>query len=586
MVHIKVDSQLTTDVIPAKPIKAGNRFVAIKDKDSKLACFSLSDEKKLNLILNIQGVHTLIDFGKLVGIETDIRTFDVQQSPNLSLDICIATDSGDNKSSLLLVHKLDVSGLSNPVPTSNIIRGADVPAVHHIFLSDSESESEYPLILAAFQPLERITKEEQVGFVHVVDGSLSLNTKWTLDINSEKIFDVAFGTSPLGEGLFVLYEIGGKRKVQFKIFRGRSEGFVVEPEIPQDTQCISTFFDAVKRNSVLITGGSTITALRSSEYMLPAKAGQVITSKSEGAIGVKDLHIVQDSEHVRIFYTTADESLLYYDTTVTDLSNGSTGTLLTEGNSTRFSSISAAAEDSNGSKTRLNTLLSVDEDGNLTLLQQSSHDSRWNRYPFYHASDSGTLKTKGYVVRIQVTPGSEGSESDEDPSIIPYCSLLVSSSGYIKGLVNVQEVELSQAGIWLRTDATGVLTIVFTTTDVSGQNIEVESFRPGKRLDTGDFNKQQLGQQHALAGPGVGGLHAGLMASNLSGVSGIGVTSSFFNIGDVAKDVWNTGSRTAGDVWRVGGRTAENVWHGVEGAGKTVGRAAGGVIHTIGGLFS
>ncbi|KAF3184483.1 hypothetical protein TWF788_005187 [Orbilia oligospora] len=566
MVQIKVDSQLTTDVIPAKPIKAGNRFVAIKDKDSKLACFSLSDEKKLNLILNIQGVHTLIDFGKLIGIETDIRTFDVQQSSNLSLDICIATDSGDNKSNLLLVHKLDVSGISSSVPALNIIRGADVPAVHQIFLSNFESESEYPLILAAFQPLERITKEEQVGFVHVADGSLSLNTKWTLGTNSEKTFDVAFGTSPLGEGLFVLYEIGGKRKVQFKIFRGPSEGFVVEPEIPQ--------------------GGSTITALTSSEYMSPAKPGQVITSKSEGAIGVKDLHIVQDSEHVRIFYTTADESLLYYDTTVTDLSNGSTGTLLTEGNSTRFSSISAAAEDSNPSKTRLNTLLSIDEDGNLTLLQQSSHDSRWNRYPFYHASDSGTLETKGYAVRIQVTPGGEGGDSDEDPSMIPYCSLLVSSSGYIKGLVNGKEVELSQAGIWLRTDATGVLTIVFTTTDVSGQNIEVESFRPGKRLDTSDFNKQQLGQPHVLAGPGVGGVHAQLMASNFGAVPGISAPSSFLNIGDVAKDVWNTGSRTAGNVWRFGEHTAEDVWHGVENAGNTVGRAAGGVIHTIGGLFS
>ncbi|KAF3225056.1 hypothetical protein TWF106_002937 [Orbilia oligospora] len=579
MVQIKVDSQLTTDVIPAKPIKAGNRFVAIKDKDSKLACFSLSDEKKLNLILNIQGVHTLIDFGKLIGIETDIRTFDVQQSSNLSLDICIATDSGDNKSNLWLVHKLDVSGISSSVPASNIIRGADVPAVHQIFLSNFESESEYPLILAAFQPLERITREEQVGFVHVADGSLSLNTKWTLDTNSEKIFDVAFGTSPLGEGLFVLYEIGGKRKVQFKIFRGPSEGFVVEPEIPQGEALFRLLH-------FMAPSGSTITALTSSEYMSPAKPGQVITSKSEGAIGVKDLHIVQDSEHVRIFYTTADESLLYYDTTVTDLSNGSTGTLLTEGNSTRFSSISAAAEDSNPSKTRLNTLLSIDEDGNLTLLQQSSHDSRWNRYPFYHASDSGTLETKGYAVRIQVTPGGEGGDSDEDPSMIPYCSLLVSSSGYIKGLVNGQEVELSQAGIWLRTDATGVLTIVFTTTDVSGQNIEVESFRPGKRLDTSDFNKQQLGQPHVLAGPGVGGVHAQLMASNFGAVPGISAPSSFLNIGDVAKDVWNTGSRTAGNVWRFGEHTAEDVWHGVENAGNTVGRAAGGVIHTIGGLFS
>lgn len=43
---------------------------------------------------------------------------------------------------------------------------------------------------------------------------------WSMSTNANRIVDVAFCTCRLvGDGLFILYEAGGTRKVQFKIFR-------------------------------------------------------------------------------------------------------------------------------------------------------------------------------------------------------------------------------------------------------------------------------------------------------------------------------------------------------------------------------
>ncbi|KAK6526111.1 hypothetical protein TWF281_011148 [Arthrobotrys megalospora] len=480
MITIKEDSELMTNLIPANPIPSGNRFVAIKDEDSKLACFSLSDDKKLNLTVNIHGVYSLIDFGKLAGIQADVQAFDVQQSPNLSLDICVATDDGDDKSTLWFFDKVDIESVSESIPGSKVIKSSGLPAVHHLFMSNFGSESSYPLIFAAFQPLDRITKEEQLGFLDVSSSSISLNTSWSLATNPEKILDVSFGTCSLGEGLFVLYEIGGKSKVQFKVFRGEGKNFAVEPKIPADTQCIATFVDPAKKTSVLITGGDAITALASAQYTSHLRAGHVIASK-EASMKIQDMHIVQDSNDLRIFYTTTDQNLLYYNTTASDLSKGKTTPLLAGGNSSRISGILAG-----GKNSKVNSLLSVDNSGNLTLLQQSTDTLLWQKYPFYHASATNNIEVKGYTVRIQAAL-EVGAQADT--ALIPYSWLRVHTSGLVKCLVNGRETELSRLGTWLRTDLNGVLTIIFTTKDASCQKLYVDCFRAGNtpESDTKDI---------------------------------------------------------------------------------------------------
>lgn len=95
------------------------------------------------------------------------------------------------------------------------------------------------MIFLAFQPLDRITKEDQLGYVDIIpDGSgkpaISLNRSWKLATNPLKIIDVTFVTCPLGQGAYVLYQSTGGLKLQFRTFGSRD--FAVEIATPPGEQ--------------------------------------------------------------------------------------------------------------------------------------------------------------------------------------------------------------------------------------------------------------------------------------------------------------------------------------------------------------
>ena len=93
----------------------------------------------------------------------------------------------------------------------------------------------------AFQPLDRITQEDQLGYIDVsVDSNgttrVTYDTSWSLATNTLKILDVTFGTCRVGQGAFVLYETSSndgnntELKLQFRVFEGHN--FSVELNAP------------------------------------------------------------------------------------------------------------------------------------------------------------------------------------------------------------------------------------------------------------------------------------------------------------------------------------------------------------------
>jgi hypothetical protein len=93
------------------------------------------------------------------------------------------------------------------------------------------------LLFLALQPKDRITQEDQLGYVNIsVDNnkntSMSLNTSWKLAVDTLKIIDVTFGSCRLGKGAFVLYETAGPAlKLQFRVFEDGRD-FSVELDAP------------------------------------------------------------------------------------------------------------------------------------------------------------------------------------------------------------------------------------------------------------------------------------------------------------------------------------------------------------------
>lgn len=137
MITITQDSELMTNLIPANPIPAGNRFVVFKDDNHDPAVFSLGDDQTLNLVITVNGEPTLTDFGNSSGLfskGTKIQAFDVKQAPDLGLNICIATEAGNGKSDFHLIYGIKPNELLKPAKADRIVKGNGFPETHHIFM--------------------------------------------------------------------------------------------------------------------------------------------------------------------------------------------------------------------------------------------------------------------------------------------------------------------------------------------------------------------------------------------------------------------------------------------------------------------
>jgi hypothetical protein len=134
MISIKQDSELMINYIPANPVAAGEHFVSIHDERSRPACFSMSSDKKLNLVIENDGAVVLTDFGAHIGITGDVQAFDAQQGNDLKLDICVAFVGDNSTSSFILIHQIRPRDLLNSISDVKIIKGSGLPTVHHLFM--------------------------------------------------------------------------------------------------------------------------------------------------------------------------------------------------------------------------------------------------------------------------------------------------------------------------------------------------------------------------------------------------------------------------------------------------------------------
>ncbi|KAL5592278.1 hypothetical protein FOBRF1_013304 [Fusarium oxysporum] len=479
MVVIHRDSELMTNYVSANPIPASERFGVFRDADNEPGVFALSEDFYLYVVMLIDQKPTKIDFGHISGVVPNgvkVQAFAVVQAPDSTLDICIATPGTGDTSDFALLHNISPSDLKDPTPSSKVIRGSGFPTVHHIFMSNKSTSSKrmMPLAMVAFKRPDRLVDTEDLRFLQF-SSSASLLDSWDLATNPKKILDVALGTCRLGDGAFVLYEgFTGNTHVQFKFFTGSD--MVVEPHCPSGATCIDSYIDPASGQSVLLVAGQNVTAFKAKEYCSPKGTG---TSIDTGDLiqSIKDLHVSQSGETLRFWYTTDADAVHYYTTKSTALSGGTITPILPEGQGGRISSmLTVNSAGNHGSDSVLvSSLISVDENGNLILLQQDSATQIWQRYPFWHASTENVIELRGYMLRMQAV-----ASSDNEPSLIPGCWLRISSSGVVRCIVNNRHVSISPTPQWLQTDAKGVLNIMFQNDDTTCHQFAADCFRAAK----------------------------------------------------------------------------------------------------------
>lgn len=71
---------------------------------------------------------------------------------------------------------------------------------------------DYPDVVLAFQPLDKVVKEEDCGLLQFTangasNPSAAISKSWSLPLNVDKVLDIAFARSTAGNGVAVLYEV-------------------------------------------------------------------------------------------------------------------------------------------------------------------------------------------------------------------------------------------------------------------------------------------------------------------------------------------------------------------------------------------
>ncbi|KAH8802995.1 hypothetical protein F5884DRAFT_887922 [Xylogone sp. PMI_703] len=497
MVYIKHDAELMTSLLAAEKIPVGNHFVAFKDTSSNVALFSLSEHGKLNLVMDDNGEPTMMNFRNILPYEGSVLAFDLQQHSDLTLNIGLVTQGSNGKRTFHLVQRASPDHLweGGNLEAYTIGGATEVPVTRRIFMSDftrTVAGKEFPLVFLAFEREDRITKEEQLGFVDitVTDGKpvLQFNT-WKLATNPQKILAIAFGKCPVGEGVFVLYQTGDSKKLQFLTLDGTD--FTVEPTCPTGmiyrlgATCLTSFLHPSTGYSVLLVGGNGVTELTYKQYTKSTGTGTTVVS-ADKAQGLKGIHAALVDENLTIWYTVADNSAHYYATHMDSMTDGKHIPLLKEGEGGRLSGILAvrsALDKDDSSSILVQTLILVNTAGDLFLLQEASDTKIWEVHPFYVGSRTDNIEMDGYALRIQAVPEAKTNpEKDTDVTteleVVAGCQLHVISSGYTRALVNGRATNLTSNGAWFRTDSQGVLLIIMGTNDVACHSIHIDGYLP------------------------------------------------------------------------------------------------------------
>ncbi|RAH63727.1 uncharacterized protein BO66DRAFT_476374 [Aspergillus aculeatinus CBS 121060] len=507
MITVKKDSEVMTNYVAANPVPAGEAFGVFHDQQWQPAVFALGEDSILSLIITAGREPKKFDFAKLSGlfsVDVKVQAFAVLQAPDGSLDICIATKASDTTSNFYLLHNITLDEILGTMPSAKVIQGV-FPTVDHIYMGHKPSDEAraLPLVMVAFQRPDRLTKTEDLNYVKIEGKKATLVDHWSLPVNPEKILDVTLVTCLLGDGVMVLYQgFSGEMFLVFKVLAADDEdsvGFEVQVPCPEGATCLASFLDPAKGWTVVLVGGKEITALAYKDYSSHKTSAGTVIDSLKRISDLKDLHVSQTGESLRLWYTTATDAVYYYTTKTTALSEGIVIPLLAKGQGGRISSLLSSRPADGDNKLLVSSLLSVDETGNLSLLQQDPASQVWQQYPFWHASEETITEVKGSMVRLHttVTNDSDGDAAD----LLPGCWLRVSCSGLVRCIVNGHHTTLSPTAEWYQTDAKGVLNILLQTDDATIHQFAAEAYRPAQKPSQSVSLSSAAAAERALTDP-------------------------------------------------------------------------------------
>jgi len=231
-------------------------------------------------------------------------------------------------------------------------------------------------------------------------------------------------------------------------------------------QYIDSFVNPATTYTELIVGGDVITKFTYSQYCIGNGTGTPIAT-GDTDLGIKDIHVVQAEGILTIWYTTLADGVHYYSAPIASLDSGELVQLLDDGTGGRLSAM-IVIEDTN-SDLLANTLISADESGSLTLLQNASDTGMWQAVPFFVPSASNNMEVPSFTLRFKAS-------SDDPTQPVAACQLHIKSSGAVKCFSNGDTTILDQTGRWYQADNDGVVSVIVSTTDMASFTFQVDQY--------------------------------------------------------------------------------------------------------------
>lgn len=344
-----------------------------------------------------------------------------------------------------------------------------------------------PVICVSMAPAGSITKSSQLGQLDVSqkpDGSLSfsLDTNWRLPTDPIKILEVSFGMCPVGAGVFVLYTASDGTHIQFRTLgdnpfasdflapTGKRGPILITVGLANSSTgslCIDSYINPTTTFSELAVGGDVITKFDYHQYSVTNSPGTTVVT-GDVSLGMTDIHVAQANNNITFWYTTAVNGVHYYSAPLSALNTGQLIQLLGDGEGGRISTMLAAQEA--GGSLLVDTLMSVNQTGALTLLQCASDTGLWQAVPFFAPSATNNMEVSSFTLRFIAS-------SDDPSQPVQNCQLHIVASGAVAAISNGVRTTVDQEGRWYQADTVGAVSIIVSTSDMASFTFQVDQFQ-------------------------------------------------------------------------------------------------------------
>lgn len=403
----------------------------------------------------------IINLGSIFGLgNATVQAFHAQQDADLKVYLVFATRLNDAQSTVHVVKPFSLDNIT-PDRYATLV----VNKVESFYIGPPTPDSPYPMILVAHKKISQMNGTSDLSRILVNGTTTQILRQFSLPQSPDTILDICAASHlDFGAGVWVLCSIQGKRVLMGEFALPDEETGIMQyrtfsPICPTGATSIESFLQKDNHTGVWVGASDGL-------YVLDAKSG--ISSKSKAILvsnhsiftAPRKLTVAQDGEKITVWSVGQQGDLGYATTTTKDVTTlETTYALIPAFGASNFGVTISRPNAGAKSASITQTLVTVNDQGLLSLLEQSRDTGLWRAEPFHISAPEALLEIPSYSISLTAY------DSKKTPVING--SVFIKSSSTISAIVNGRIDTLSSLGSWLPLDGDAELNLIVATTGLS-----------------------------------------------------------------------------------------------------------------------